>query len=375
MPTTRRDFLKSSALAGGALSLGMTGRPRPSRHPLDILILGGTTFLGPHQIKYALDRGHSVSTFTRGQTQPTIYRRMFRDVEQLVGDRENDHRALEGRRWDVVIDNSGRQVEWTRTSAELLRESADIYVYTSSTGVYYPYIGTDLPEDANVPLVDTADVPEDQRPSYGVMKALSENVVRETFGEDRAIIVRPTYIVGPADPQVTRFPYWPVRLRQGGEVLVPGNAHDPVQYIDVRDLTEWMIRLAEQGTGGTFNVAAPPKGMGIHEFVHGVKATTASVVEWVYVSDYDFLREHNVQFMLPWLMPVGEYEGSARINVSRAMANGLTLRPLAETTQDVLAWWDSNAVSDEQRARLGEGERSMMQREPEIIAAWKARRG
>lgn len=388
MPTTRLEFLKKSALAGGALSLGMTPGlsrsesartepvPAPAPHPLNILILGGTTFLGPHQVKYALDRGHSVSTFTRGQTEPTIYRRLFREVEQLVGDRGGDHSALAGRSWDVVIDNSGQRVEWTRGAAELLRDSVDLYVYTSSTGVYLPYHGTDLREDRELVLEDQPEVPEDRRPSYGVMKSLSEMAAREVFGEDRTVVVRPTYIVGPADPQVTRFPYWPVRLRRGGEVLVPGRADDPVQYIDVRDLCEWMIRLAERRTAGTYNVAGPASPMGMHEFVHGVHAATASEVEWVYVSDYDFLLgEHEILAMLPWLMPTGEYEGAARINIERAKANGLTFRPLAETTADVLEWWDSEAVSDEQRSRLIDGPRSMMQREPEIIAAWKSRQG
>lgn len=392
MPTSRRDFLRASLLAGGALGVGL-GRASeasganvrgpdsnappptsPAPHPLEILILGGTTFLGPHQIRYALDRGHSVSTFTRGQTQPTIYKSMFRDVEQLIGDRSGDHSALEGRRWDVVIDNSGRNVEWTRTSAELLQDSG-VYVYTSSTGVYLPYYGVDLREDRELVLEDPPEVPEDRRPSYGVMKALSERTVREIFGEDRSIVVRPTYIIGPSDPQVTRFPYWPVRMRRGGEVLVPGKADDPVQYIDVRDLTEWMIRLAESGTAGTFNVAGPASPLTMREFVHGVRAVTSAEVEWVHVDDYDFLMENSVQAMLPWLMPTGEYEGSARINMERAKANGLTFRPLAESAMDVLEWWDSDAVSDAQRSSLMEGERSMMLREPDIIAAWKGREG
>ena len=370
MSISRRDFVRTSVLASGAVGLGVT----PSSHPLEILILGGTTFLGPHQIRYALDRGHSVSTFTRGRTQPTIYRSMFREVEQLIGDRSGDHSALEGRRWDVVIDNSGRRVEWTRTSTELLRDSG-VYVYTSSTGVYLPYYGTDLRESREIVLEDPPEVPADRRPSYGVMKALSEMTVREVFGEDRSIVVRPTYIVGPSDPQISRFPYWPVRVRRGGEVLVPGKVDDPVQYIDVRDLTEWMIRLAETGTAGTFNVAGPASPLGMHEFVHGVRAATAGEVEWVYVADYEFLREQGIQSMLPWLMPTGEYEGSARINNERAKANGLTFRPLAKTAMDVLEWWDSDAVTDEQRSNLMEGERSMMQREPDIIAAWKGRRG
>ena len=269
----------------------------------------------------------------------------------------------------------GARVEWTRTAAELLRDSVALYVYTSSTGVYLPYIGTDLREDREVLLEDPPEVPEDRRPSYGVMKALSEIAAREVFGEDRAIIVRPTYIVGPGDPQVTRFPYWPVRLRRGGEVLVPGNADDPVQYIDVRDLTEWMIRLAETESAGTFNVAGPASPMGMHEFVYGMRATTNAEVEWVHIPDYDFLDEQWIQSMLPWLMPVGDYEGSARINIERAKAGGLTFRPLAETTQDVLDWWDSDAVNDEQRQRVIEDPRGMMQREAEIITAWKARQG
>ena len=387
--TSRRDFLRSSALVGGALSLGVGGTPErsspsaePARssvsrppHPLRILFLGGTTFLGPHAIRYALGRGHSVTTFTRGRTPPTIHREMFRHVEQLVGDRNGDHSALEGRRWDAVIDTSGFQLQWARTAVDLLKDSSDVYVYTSSTGVYLPYLGDDLKEDRRLVLEDPSSVPEDRRPSYGVMKALSEIAVREGFGDERAIIVRPTYIVGPADPNTHRFPYWPVRLNRGGEVLVPGKATDRVQYIDVRDLTEWMIRLTETRTAGTFNVAGPASPMNVHEFVHGLRAASSSEVSWVHVDDYDFLREHRVGAMLPWIMPTGDYEGSARINNALARERGLTFRPLARTALDVLDWWNSDSVSDERRAELTDGEQAMMPREAGILAAWKERRG
>ncbi len=387
--TTRRDFIRNSTLAGGALGLGLasdlgaTGVEKTSEvvssssrtpHPLNILVLGGTSFLGPHLIRYALDRGHSVTTFTRGQTLPAIYKSMYRHVEQLTGDRAGDHSALEGRRWDVVMDNSGMNVDWVRTSADLLSDSG-VYVFTSSTGVYLPYYGTDLREDREVLLEDPPEVPEDRRPSYGVMKSISENIIRDVFGPERAIIVRPTYIVGPADTQISRFPYWPVRMRRGGKVLVPGLPDDRVQYIDVRDLTEWMVRLAESETAGTFNVAGPPSPMTMPEFVHGIRAATSSEVEWVHVTDYDFLRENRVGSMLPWLMPTGEYEGSARINIEHSKANGLTLRSLAESTVDVLDWWDSDAVTDEQRSNLIDGERGMMRREADIIAAWEGRPG
>jgi 2'-hydroxyisoflavone reductase len=204
------------------------------------------------------------------------------------------------------------------------------------------------------------------------MKSLSEIEARTAFGDDRAIIVRPTYIIGPADP-TNRFPYWPVRLHRGGEVLVPGKGHDRVQFVDVRDLTEWMIRLIENRTAGTFNAAGPASPLGMHAFVHGVHAATSSAVSWVMIPDYDFLEAHEVQYALPWLMAVGEYVGAARINIDRAVANGLTFRPLALTSMDTLEWWFSDAVTEERRQGLLEDPRALMQREAQIIADWKAR--
>lgn len=387
--TTRRDFLRTSTAATGAMGLGLgslAGSPRALHahgvapglplaravHPLRILILGGTSFLGPHLVRYALERGHEISIFTRGQTQPTIHRSLFREVEHLVGDRENNLDALRGGRWDAVIDNSGRSEAWTRDTARLLRDTVETYVYTSSTGVYLPYLGTDLREDRELVLEDPPQVPADQRPSYGVMKSLSEIEARSAFGDDRTIVVRPTYIVGPADP-TNRFVYWPVRLERGGEVFIPGRPDDPIQYIDVRDLTEWMIRLIETKTTGTFNVAGPASPLGMHAFVHGVHAATSSEVSWIMVSDYDFLLENQVRFVIPWIMPVDDYEGSARINIERAVQNGLTFRPLAESSRDVLEWWHSDAVTDERRTNFMEGPRSMITLEQAVIAAWKAR--
>ena len=387
MSISRRNFLRASAAAGGGWSLGIGPRARKSIRaddladpsgcrapkPLRILILGGTTFLGPHQIRYALERGHSVSIFTRGRTKPTIHTELFADVEHLIGDRKDDLTALEGKTWDAVIDNSGRRVEWTHDSARLLEDSVRTYLYTSSTGVYLPYLGTDIGEDTELVLEDPRDVPASARPSYGVMKSLSEIEVRKAFGPDRSIVVRPTYIVGPGDP-TARFPYWPVRLERGGDVVVPGKADDPIQYIDARDLTEWMIRLVENRTAGTFNVAGPASPMGMHAFVYGVHAATSSRVSWVPIDDYEFLRENRVRFVIPWIMPIEEYVGSARINIDRALAKGLTHRPLCTTATDVLRWWHSDAVPDERRRNLVEGQRSLMRREPEVLAAWRDRR-
>ncbi len=373
MSTTRREFLKASAAAGGALTLGLGSNACiPSSRPLNILILGGTNFTGPHLVHRALERGHSVSIFTRGRREPPIHKTLFEQVEHLIGDRADNLEALKGRTWDAVIDNSGSRVQWTTDSAQLLKDSAENYMYTSSTGVYLPYLGMDITEDTTLVLEDD---PPAERPSYGVMKSLSEIEARKAFGEDRAIIVRPTYIVGPADP-TNRWQYWPIRIQQGGEVFVPGKADDRIQHIDARDLAEFMIRLIENRTAGTFNVAGPETPMSMHEFVQNVHDALQSDVTWVRATDYDFLQEHNVRFIIPWILPLDDYVGSARINIDRAKAAGLMFRPLAVTANDTLEWWNSDAVSDDRRATAFNNPRGMNpDSEAEIIAAWKARQG
>lgn len=343
-------------------------------HPLKILILGGTSFLGPHQIAYALSRGHSVSTFTRGKTQSTIYQKLFREVEQLIGDRENDLEALKGRQWDAVIDNSGRKASWTRDTAQLLKDKVGLYLYTSSTGVYYPYLGDDIKEDTKLVLTVPGGLNEEQQIEYdyGVMKANSELEARKAFGAERTIAVRPTYMMGPAD-RTDRFTYWPVRLRRGGEVLVPGKALDPVQYIDVRDVANWMIRLIENRTVGTFNAVGPASATGMQAFVYGAHAAFSSAATFVSIPDYDFLLKHKVPYAIPWIMPTGENYGSARTNPQLGIQNGLTYTPLANSVQDIYEWWDSEAVSDERRTRMISGAESLMAREAEILQAWKGR--
>ncbi len=411
MSVNRRRFLKTTAAAGGALSLGAaslalastestadapaaasadtdsiegslaasSAEPVPasdeSRHPLRILILGGTSFIGPHLIHYALQRGHSVTTFTRGKTKPAIHQQLFRHVEQLTGDRIDNLEALKGRFWDAVIDNSGQRVEWTRDSAQLLKDSAENYIYTSSTGVYYPYLGTDIREDTDLVLEvpDGLNRVQQMEYGYGVMKSLSEIEARKAFGEDRAIIVRPTYIAGPADTS-NRFPYWPVRLAIGGEVMVPGKGHDPIQYIDVRDLAGFMIRLLENRQAGTYNAAGPASELGMHPFVFGVHAAVSSAVSWINIPDYDFLFEHGVEYSVPWIPPVGDNLGSARTNIEHSVSNGLTFRPLAVTVHDILEWWHSEAVTQERRDRLIRDPESLMAREPGVIEGWEGRK-
>jgi 2'-hydroxyisoflavone reductase len=370
MSASRRDFIQRALATGGALSLGfqseLFARPAPRPRALRILILGGTSFLGPHLVRYAFERGHAISVFNRGRTNPRLHAELFDRVEHLEGDRNGDLKSIETGTWDAVIDNSGQRVEWARDAAQLLKDRVRFYLYVSSTGVYLPYRTANIREDTKLVL---ADDPPLERPSYGVMKSLSEMEVQKALPRG-AIVVRPTYIVGPGDTS-DRFPYWPVRVERGGEVLVPGKKTDPVQFIDVRDLTEFMIRLIENGTTGVFNVAGPANRLSMEEFVHGVRAGTSSEVTWTWIEDYDFLLEQKLQFAIPWLMLTEDYLGSAQISIDRAKAAGLTFRPLGLTVMDTLGWWHSDAVPAERKA----GPRFVLtpERELEILAAWKAK--
>ena len=229
---SRREFLSTGLKAGAMLPLlgsalsAEAGQPffhsKPAKKNLKILLLGGTSFLGPHQIAYAIDRGHEITTFTRGKTRPTIHKEYFDKVESLIGDRKDNLEALKGRKWDAVIDNSGHRVQWTRDTAQLLKDNVELYLYTSSTGVYYPYKGKDIKEDTQLVLKTPEGVSEDAKYEYdyGVMKANSEIEARKAFGAERTIVVRPTYLIGPAD-RYDRFVHWPVRLAREGRSWFP----------------------------------------------------------------------------------------------------------------------------------------------------------
>jgi 2'-hydroxyisoflavone reductase len=369
----RRTFLRGAAAgaAGLALSPGLAWSQRPiERAPraLRILILGGTNYLGPFQVKYALERGHSISIFNRGRRVPALYPEVFERVEKLEGDRNGDLRSLQGKRWDAVIDNSATDPKWVTDSATALKDSVRNYMYVSSTGVFLPYLRDRIDESVEPRLEDP---PGTQQPSYGVQKARSEREAIKVFG-DRAVIVRPHFIVGPGDSS-DRFPYWPVRIARGGEVLVPGRKSDLVQYIDVRDLTEWMIRMLETGDGGVYNLAGPEGGITMEEFVHGVRAATTKPASWVWADDYDFLTRNEIGGAVPWIRLTGDNQYMTSIVFDRALAKGLTFRPLATTVVDMLAWWHSSAVPEQRR----QSPRFVFtpERERELIQAWKAASG
>ena len=383
--TTRRQFLENAAALGGVMTLSslsgssLAALEPPTTAPLRVLILGGTGYVGPHLVHVLTQRGHKVSMLNRGRRQPGLFEPDFAGVEAIQGDRAtpSGYDGLKGKRWDAVIETSGQQVPWTRAAAQALKDSVGRYMYVSSTGVFLPYKTVEIKEDGPVPLKDD---PPQPNPSYGVMKALSENEVRSAFG-DRAIIIRPGYIVGPGDLS-DRWTYWPVRVARGGEILVPGKRNDPVQYIDVRDLTEWMVRLLENNTNGTFNVTGPARKQTMAEFVYGLGAITSAPLSWTWIEDYEFLKtfafrktqqgqDVHLTYAVPWVMADGDNLGHMRIDISKAIAAGLTYRPLAVTAQDTIAWRASNAVPEALRTTP----RYVLNAEQEqaILTAWKKR--
>lgn len=368
MTLGRRTFLKAAAVVGGALSLGGTRRLGASQarspRPLRILILGGTGFIGPHQVSYALERGHSLTLFNRGRTAPEL----FPDVEQLRGDRATgDLEELGGgREWDVVIDNSATDPRWVRDSAQFLKDRAGQYIFISTQSVYASRAEIGMDETAPV---GRPDLPKEEWTGYGPSKALSEEEAQRAF-PGRATIVRPSLIVGPGDG-TDRWTYWPVRVHRGGHVAAPGTPRDPMQFIDVRDLCEWLIRLGEDGTAGVFNAVGPEAPLTSAEMLYGIRAVTSTPVSFTWV-DADFLREMGVRAwsdMPAWQVPRGSTAGFARMSNARALAAGLTFRPLADTARDTLEWFLSQPP--ERQANLGAG--LPPERERWLLAAWRVR--
>ena len=379
MAKSRRKFLKHSMVLGLSTLLNPHTLEASSSYTrtddkLNILILGGTSFLGPHQISYALKRGHKISTFTRGKTVPKIHANLFSNVEQLIGDRENNLEALKNRKWDVVIDNSGRKTKWTEDTAQLLKDNVGHYMYTSSISVYYPFVGDDFTEKRTLVTEIPEDIDEGERGTYayGVMKATSEIATINAFGAERSIIVRPTLIVGPGD-RTDRFPYWLARLEKGGDIIIPGSSDEVVQYIDVRDLAEWMIRLCESKAAGTYNGSGPGFEMTTNAFVHGIHASYNSAVNYIQIDDNQFLEENGLIGIQPWVIQLPQYAGMSKSDNSKAKAAGLSFRPLSETVKATKDWWYSSAVTQERREAILTNERSLMRREKTILANWKQR--
>ena len=359
MDKTRRNFLKSTLAAASLTPLSAFGKPNDGRR-LSILILGGTGFLGPHTIRAAVARGHRMTLFNRGKTNPHL----FPELEKLVGDRDGDLRALEGRRFDAVIDTSGYVPRLVEDSATLLAPNCDHYMFISSVSVYAGFTQPGMDEDAPLGKLEDESVEEINGETYGPLKALCEQAAEHAM-PSRVVVVRPGLIVGPGDP-TDRFTYWPVRIAAGGEVLAPGDPGGPVQIIDVRDLSQWMVRCLEQRILGIYNAISPTRRM--DELMLACKDASGSDARFTWVSA-DFLEEQNVAGWsdLPaWIAPRGDFAGFGRTNVDRATAKGLSHRDVRSTAADTLEWWES--LAEERRAKMKAG--LSLLREREVLSAW-----
>ena len=332
---------------------------------MKILVLGGTVFLGRALVEAALARAHEVTLFNRGQHNPEL----FPQVEKVRGDRDpaagSGLAALQGRRWDAVIDPSGYVPRVVGASAEALRDSVEHYTFISSISVYRDFKIANADESYPVGTLADESVEQISGETYGPLKALCERTVSGLYGE-RALNIRPGLIVGPHDP-TDRFTYWPVRVARGGETLAPGRPDMPVQIIDVRDLAEWTIRMVEQRRAGIYNATGPDYTLTMYKVLHTSKDVSRSAARFTWISE-SFLLTHDVKAWseVPLWIPRKDNEGFHTSNIDKAIAADLTFRPLAETIRDTLDWHETRPTDYEWRNGL------KADKEQALLAAWHA---
>jgi 2'-hydroxyisoflavone reductase len=335
---------------------------------MNLLILGGTIFLGRYLVESALARGHQVTLFNRGQHSPEL----FPLVEKLRGDRDSGLDALRGRRWDAVVDTSGYVPRIVGASAELLADAVDHYTFISSISVYPHFRSVGLDEGAPLGTLDDPTVEEITGESYGPLKALCEQAVEQAL-PGRTLIVRPGLIVGPHDYS-DRFTYWVRRVAQGGELLAPAGPEWHTQIIDVRDLAEWTLQMVEQRQVGVFNATGPEYDLTIGQLLDTCRTVSGSDARFTWVSEA-FLAENEVTpwSELPLWIPQSDPDmlGFADISCAKAIAAGLTFRDLAATVRDTLAWDATRADIAEPPARALQPRAGLApERELELLRVW-----
>lgn len=346
MLPTRRDILALAAATAAWPIARAIGQDTPPRK-LKLLILGGTGFLGPHLVRVAVERGHEMTLFNRGVTNPHL----FPELEKLRGDRRTSNLdALRDRSWDAVIDTSAYYPRVVDEATSLLAERVRQYVFVSTISVYAKRDIIGMDETAPLATIEDESTEQVSGLTYGPLKVLCERAA-ETAMPGRVLTVRPGLIVGPGDT-TDRFTYWPVRVARGGEVLAPGTGDDPVQFIDARDLALWTIDSIEQGRNGVFNATGPVEPITMRGMLEACREATGSDAEFTWV-DREFLAEQSVRpwsDMPVWVPPVGEYAGFGRTSIERAKRAGLTTRPAVETARDTEAWF--RTLEPSRQARL-----------------------
>ena len=340
MPT-RREFLQLASATAVPMSATGAANIAPADQRLRLLFLGGTGFIGPHQVRHALARGHEVTIFNRSGSGDLFDGR----VEELLGNRDAridaGLSALAGARtWDVVVDNSGYVPRHVRDSAELLKGRVGRYLYVSTVAVYDFAAANDFPEAGPLAPLPDKSIEEVTNETYGPLKAECDRIVRDIYG-DSCTVVRPTYIVGPGDT-TDRFTYWVQRIFRGGDILAPGNPQHEIQWVDVRDMCPWLIGLAERDMPGIFNSCGPVAPISREGLMWGLAATTGAPVRFHWP---DAALVDDMGIPMPML---ATEETSVHFRNEASIAAGHPYRPLADSARGTLDWWRSQ--TEERRA-------------------------
>lgn len=362
MKMNRRDAMLMTGAA--ALLAGQTFAAEKPVKPLKVLILGGTGISGPHLVRDLRGAGHQLTLLNRGKRAPD----MFKDVETLIGDRNSTLDVLKGRDWDVVVDNSGYFPRQVKTSTELLKDHSKHYIYVSSISAYADLTPPGIDEDYKLAENKEPDATEITNDNYGGLKVACEKIVEQTFGESQTI-VRPSYIVGPGDSS-DRFTYWPVRVARGGEMLAPGTPSDPVQFIDARDMADFMRLCVERQIKGRYNLCNPPGAVTMIDLLETSKRISRSNASFVWAKQ-SFLEENKAleSGEIPiWAPTSGEGSGAALVSSARAVARGLRFRELDVTVRDTLAWHEQRPADQKAKLRAG----LTAEREAELLKKLKS---
>ncbi|MEO8003177.1 MAG: NAD-dependent epimerase/dehydratase family protein [Arenimonas sp.] len=366
---SRRHFIASTS-AGAALALGSQAIAKASlgAKPLRILVMGGTGFLGPHFVEAALNKGHQLTLFNRGKTNPGRFKDpRYESIEQLQGDRKSDLSALENKTWDAVLDTSAYLPADVTRSASLLEKAVQHYLIISTISVYAKMDKPGLDERSKLIVLPDPNVDKVSNETYGGLKALSEKAAEDAM-PGKVTVVRPGLIVGPGD-NTDRFTYWPVRVARGGDILAPESPNAPTQFIDVRDLANFLLHLIEQKNTGIFNADAQAGSITMGKLMNACLKAAPKAGKPVWVPA-DFLAENNVGpwMDLPcWIPAHGDQAGFGQRSAKKALDAGLIYRSLESTVRDTLAYW--NTLTAERRAKPGAG--LSAEREADVLAKWK----
>jgi 2'-hydroxyisoflavone reductase len=320
-----------------------------------VLVLGGTQFVGRHIVNAAVVNGHEVTLFNRGVTNQDL----FPSLEKLIGDRDGGLDSLRDRQWDAAIDVNGYLPRLVRDSTSLLSEVVGHYTFISTLSVFAEFSTRGQKEDSPLAVIKDPTTETITGETYGALKAQCEKIVEEIM-PGKTLIIRPGYVVGPYD-HTDRFTSWIRRIKRGGDMLVPGYAEIPIQFIDGRDLAEFTIRQVENKGLGIFNTTGPESRLTWGTFFDECASAISAEVQFKWVSE-SFIDQQEISDLELPMWPHMEEVGVMSVDCSKAIASGLSFRPLAETIRDTQEWDERHGTP---RAGLSP------EREKQLLEAWR----